>query len=163
MAVVEEAAPATSPNTRDAIMALPSCKDNENLLRIRHSVSKCFLLTYGKSWIFLRILTSRCMHTYYRPHCQGQIKAASLFLKLPTRTFLGNECIVTIHLGFGSSRGMNKDRLGGLSSLLVCNELIIHYTECMWIRAWCFSCSWMIRRMETALVLRDNHQPPNLF
>lgn len=38
-AVVEEAQPAVSEDVQKKIIDLPSCKDNENLLRIRHSVS----------------------------------------------------------------------------------------------------------------------------
>ena len=38
-AVVEEAQPAVSEEVQQKIIDLPSCKDNENLLRIRHSVS----------------------------------------------------------------------------------------------------------------------------
>ena len=47
VAVVEEAAPATSAETKSAIMDLPSCKDNDNLLRIRHSVSNHYHPSLG--------------------------------------------------------------------------------------------------------------------
>lgn len=38
VAVVEEAQPAVSENVQKKILELPTCKDNENLLKIRHSV-----------------------------------------------------------------------------------------------------------------------------
>ena len=41
-AVVEQAQPAVSEDVQKKIIDLPSCKDNENLLRIRHSVSFSF-------------------------------------------------------------------------------------------------------------------------
>ena len=37
--MVEEAQPAVSEEVQKKVIDLPSCKDNENLLRIRHSVS----------------------------------------------------------------------------------------------------------------------------
>jgi len=48
VAVVEEAQPAISEETQKRIMDLPTCKESENLLKIRHSVSCSQLVTLAQ-------------------------------------------------------------------------------------------------------------------